>query len=38
MTKVKTKSPETTTLSKKRSYEDTLNNLAHYLNRKTQKK
>ncbi len=38
MTKVKTKSTAATTSSQKRSYEDTLNNLAHYLEKKPGKR
>ncbi|RNB88541.1 hypothetical protein EDM59_05330 [Brevibacillus nitrificans] len=37
MTKVKAKPNTTTTTQKKRSYEDTLNNLAHYLERNKKK-
>ncbi|MDF2680097.1 MAG: hypothetical protein K0R47_1287 [Brevibacillus sp.] len=37
MTKVKSKPNNTTTTQKKRSYEDTLNNLAHYLEGKKKK-
>ncbi len=37
MTKVKAKPNTTATTQKKRSYEDTLNNLAHYLERNKKK-
>lgn len=38
MTKGKIKSTATATRSQKRSYEDTLNNLAHYLKKEAKKK
>lgn len=37
MTNLKTKTTATATPPKKRSYEDTLNNLAHYLERNKKK-
>lgn len=37
MTKTATKSMTTPSASKKKSYEDTLNNLAHYLERNKKK-
>lgn len=37
MTKLPPNSKYTTTAPKKRSYEDTLNNLAHYLDRNKEK-